>query len=75
MFPLAAFLTQIVILVNQQDDYDDGHGVGGHFRAKEEEKKSKQTAVVSEITHFAVQIPSSQILKGEGTTLQKQAGE
>lgn len=39
VFPLAAFLTQIVIFVNQQDDYDDGHGVGGHFRAKEEEKK------------------------------------
>lgn len=39
VFPLAAFLTQIVIFVNQQDDYDDGHKVRGHFRAKEEGKK------------------------------------
>lgn len=66
MFPLAAFLTQTVIFVNQQDGYDDGHGVGGHFRAKEEGKKI-QTAVVSEITHFAVENPILSDLDGRRT--------
>lgn len=42
VFPLT-FLTQIIIFVNQQDDYDDGRGVGG------------QTPVMPKITVFAAQ--------------------
>lgn len=71
MFPLAAFLTQIIIFINQQND---GHGVGQHFRVKEEGKKNK-TGLAVKSGKGEPQNPSSQMLMREGINLQKQPGE
>lgn len=56
MFSLAAFVTQIIIFINQQDAHDDGHEVRDHFTAKEDGKK--KIRLVPDRTVFAVQIRS-----------------
>lgn len=78
MFPLAAFLTQIIIFINQQND---GHGVGQVSKSKRRGKKN-QNQPDYDITVLAVksgkgepQNPSFQIFMREGINLQKQPGE
>lgn len=66
MFSLAAFVTQIIIFINQQDAHDDGHEVRDHFTAKEDGKKKKQARAWQNCLRCANQEPQK-----KGMNLQK----